>query len=617
MFHTFFSFLISLLIVTGHYGGSITHGEGFLFPDSDEEFSNQRIDPGKANVFTDLVMPIAKDKCNRCHNSKKKKGDLLLTALEGWKKGGKNGLLLKVGDRENSLMYHRLHLPMDEKKHMPPSGKKQLTKEELEFMDWWIASVKTFEETVEDLSPPMSIMDYIHAQLKVVENNLPMISDEDIQNLAQDGVPIQRLSEESPWLSLEYENGMNIKSSHLKKVMKYKENIRKIDASKSGVRDNDLKRINEFVNLVSLNLSSNTITSKGLAHLTQLDKLETLNLYGTAVDNEVLELLSNFTGLKSIYLSESKVDMNQKDLQAKFDHINLYTGPDLTIFEGARVLPPSFETTQDIFQDSILVALNHFSSSQPQPQRKSERPLPRTAQAPGNHRRHGQYHGETAKPSPRDGAKGRLQLTDRFIQIRLLNQDRHELRQMPQARAQQRAQHADRCGHQRRPEHRGPCFAPRCRAAQRPADEPDNARENVEGGCPQDEHADQPQRDVQRQLVLGHRGRSDHQRQRTGEKEDHVRQQDEEDQPRFAGLLVDQCPGTGAHVRPGADNPLVQRHCPGFFRFLGNLDVAEMDVRKDAGLRFHRVFCRHVAHPSRHGPQWIAKVRKNATVLAS
>lgn len=362
-FHAFFLFLIGLLIVTGHYGGSITHGEGFLFPDSNEEFSNQLIDPTKANIFNDLVMPIAKDKCNRCHNAKKKKGDLLLTTLEGWKRGGKNGLLLKVGDQENSLMYHRLHLPMDEKKHMPPSGKKQLTNEELHFLDWWIASVKTFEETVDDLSPPKPILDYIQNQLKVIEKSLAKISDEEIQNFVEDGIPIQRLSEGSPWLSLEYENGLNIKSSHLKKVMKYKDNIRKIDASKSGIRDNDLKRINEFVNLVSLNLGSNTITSKGLAYLTQLHKLETLNLYGTSVDNEVLNLLSNFPGLKSIYLSESKVEMNQNDLQAKFGHINLFTGPDLTIFEDAKVLPPSFETTEDIFQDSILVALNHFSSN--------------------------------------------------------------------------------------------------------------------------------------------------------------------------------------------------------------------------------------------------------------
>jgi len=54
-----FSVFMALLTVTGHYGGSLTHGEGFLSLASDNEASPIVInDVNEANIFDHLIMPI-------------------------------------------------------------------------------------------------------------------------------------------------------------------------------------------------------------------------------------------------------------------------------------------------------------------------------------------------------------------------------------------------------------------------------------------------------------------------------------------------------------------------------------------------------------------------------
>lgn len=363
-FYLSFSILIVLLVVTGHYGGSITHGEGFLLPEDQANYSSTTLkDPLEAHVFNDLVMPIAKEKCNSCHNARKKKGKLLLTTLEGWKNGGKSGGFIVTNDRLNSLMFKRLHLPKEEKKHMPPSGKKQLDSDELEFLDWWINSVKTYEERVEELDPPAPVLAYIQRKLTRQFIDVPKIEASDILKLQNEGIPVSRISNSEPWLSVDFEGGSKVQISHLKKLLKFKENIRQIDLSNTGIGDNDLRTVNKFENLRSINLSLNAISSQGIRNLKDLKSLERLNLYGTSVDKSVLEFISNFPALKSIYLWQTKVEAKDLSSINLNEAIEVNVGPDLELFSDAQVMPPTFENEKMIFQDSISVGLQHFSKN--------------------------------------------------------------------------------------------------------------------------------------------------------------------------------------------------------------------------------------------------------------
>jgi len=122
---------ILLLTITGHLGGNITHGEDHLTEPfnnlvgigySKEENAIKYYDDfAEKSVFTSLIQPLLDDKCVKCHNDKKSKGGLKMHNIESLKKGGKNGYVLNFDKPELSEIFIRIHLPKEEKKHMPPS----------------------------------------------------------------------------------------------------------------------------------------------------------------------------------------------------------------------------------------------------------------------------------------------------------------------------------------------------------------------------------------------------------------------------------------------------------------------------------------------------------------
>ena len=87
---------VILLIFTGHYGAALTHGDNFVWaPLEEEEIKVARVITDSTTVFTATVEPILESKCYSCHNTRKAKGNLILTSLEAMQKGGKNGPLWK------------------------------------------------------------------------------------------------------------------------------------------------------------------------------------------------------------------------------------------------------------------------------------------------------------------------------------------------------------------------------------------------------------------------------------------------------------------------------------------------------------------------------------------
>src|SRR4026209_3010283 len=74
--------MIPLIIVTGHLGGTLTHGSNYLIEgfSKADEVKEKEIKPiadvQEANVYADIVQPIFENKCYTCHNKRKKKGGL-------------------------------------------------------------------------------------------------------------------------------------------------------------------------------------------------------------------------------------------------------------------------------------------------------------------------------------------------------------------------------------------------------------------------------------------------------------------------------------------------------------------------------------------------------------
>ena len=359
-FLMWYTLFMMLLTITGHYGGSLTHGEDFLsISDHSDSDKIQIVDINQADIFQHLIMPIAERKCMSCHNPSKAKGDLVLNTVDDWIRGGKNGSFLLPRDKENSLISLRAHLPLEDKEHMPPSGKIQLDADELVLIDWWISKMDHFAHKLEELTPPAHIMKYIQAKLDYSTVGVPELFSEDILDLQSKGIPAYKISEEKPWLAIQFNRGDQVGKKDIDAIRSLDENVRELKMSKVGLLDNIISKLLTFKNLKTLDISLNKLSTKGVVQLKELEKLESLNLYGTKVDSEILEHLAEFESLENIYLWQT--DINEEDLKKanipKTLSVNI--GQDLSVFGEVQLTPPSIFGSTDIFVDTLQISLSH------------------------------------------------------------------------------------------------------------------------------------------------------------------------------------------------------------------------------------------------------------------
>ena len=156
---------VLLLVPTAHLGGTLTHGEGFLFDPwtadvdekveftgkSDLDHSNDGPNPADpALPLTDeqrfaLVEPILVEKCGRCHGERKRKGGLALHTWAAVQAGGDTGAVLDTEVPEDSELWMRLHLPLDDEERMPPKNKRQLTESEIAQLKQWVWGGETLD----------------------------------------------------------------------------------------------------------------------------------------------------------------------------------------------------------------------------------------------------------------------------------------------------------------------------------------------------------------------------------------------------------------------------------------------------------------------------------------
>jgi len=148
--------IIVLITITGHLGGSLTHGSGYLaegLHSGDEGGAALKPIPNiqEAALYADVVQPLFQARCYNCHGPNKQKGKLRLDKPESILKGGKDGKAIEPGKADESKMIERLQLPPEDEDHMPPKEKPQLTRGEISLLHWWINTGADFNKKVKDL----------------------------------------------------------------------------------------------------------------------------------------------------------------------------------------------------------------------------------------------------------------------------------------------------------------------------------------------------------------------------------------------------------------------------------------------------------------------------------
>ncbi len=353
----FFTAFMILLGATGHFGGSLTHGKDFLTKSVAKKETKAVANIQEAHIFSDIVMPIFERKCVSCHNPEKSKGDLLFHNLKGWQNGGKNGKVLIPGSPSESHILQRAYLPKEDEAHMPPDGKLQLSIDELNFLEWWIKEMKTYDHLVKDLNPNNKVSKYLKSLEGDEFNGIEKIPQTVITDLYQFGINANPVSANTPWIDISFSNKKNIRSS-LKKLEEIAKNVIEIDLSNTDISDGDMKLIQQFENLKKLNLSGCDIGNNGIDNIQQLTQLTNLNLYKTGIDNKSLEYLTQIKSLKKIYLWQTAVDEKKAKLwAAENPNILIDLGVDQSIFGTPKLAGPSIEGETELFKDSLLISL--------------------------------------------------------------------------------------------------------------------------------------------------------------------------------------------------------------------------------------------------------------------
>lgn len=141
---------------TGHFGGDLTHGKGFLTnplkqiinptpdlqsdPQSDPQIQALNLTPESIEIYNTIIQPIFDNSCIKCHGKRKQKADLRLDSLAFTLDPELN--IIERGSPDDSELIYLIELPADDEEIMPPQDEADpLTQDQIQSIRNWIQSL--------------------------------------------------------------------------------------------------------------------------------------------------------------------------------------------------------------------------------------------------------------------------------------------------------------------------------------------------------------------------------------------------------------------------------------------------------------------------------------------
>jgi mono/diheme cytochrome c family protein/uncharacterized membrane protein len=338
--------LFFLLMITGHLGGSLTHGSDYLSRPLQQIFSNDTLanatikpiaNVQEAIAYTDVIAPILQTKCYSCHNANKQKGGLRMDEISLLMKGGKDGKIIKPGNADESELIKRLLLPTDNDHHMPPKEKPQVSESQVALLHWWISNNADAQKKVKDLAQTDKIKPVLIALQTVTETQKPRTdipaaavtkADEKIiDQLKARNIVVLPVAQNTNYLMVNFVTDSIVDKADLQLLEQLKPQLIWLKLQNSNIADDHMLPIAQLTNLTKLDLSNTFITDKGLAQLATISGLQYLNLVGTKITATGIAQLKTLKNLQWLYLY--KTGYTSKDwstVKAIFPKTTIDTG---------------------------------------------------------------------------------------------------------------------------------------------------------------------------------------------------------------------------------------------------------------------------------------------------
>ena len=322
IFGIFITLLTTLIMVTGHYGGSLTHGADYLtasFNNSTSDTKKVIANIDEAVVYTDIIEPILATKCYSCHGESKQKGKLRLDLPNYILQGGEEGKVLTPYQPGSSEIINRLLLPTSNEEHMPPKEKPQLTKDEVALLHWWIESGANFTAAVKNTKQTAAIKGLLAsfsngagvngsgdgpnetASILPSKNASPISADL-LAQLNKEGIVVVPVVNGSNYVRANLIGVENVSAQTFQLLSKISDQLLQLTASFTAVKDEHLLALSNCKQLKQLELNGTAITNKGLASLAALENLESLSITQTKVTADGIGNVSALKKLKKVYL---------------------------------------------------------------------------------------------------------------------------------------------------------------------------------------------------------------------------------------------------------------------------------------------------------------------------
>jgi len=338
--------LLGLLMVTGHLGGSLTHGSDYLTKPfvklfEDDTTTNIAIKPlanvQEAFAYNDVVKPVLQTKCYSCHNSNKQKGRLRMDDTALLMKGGKNGEVIDLINADSSEMIKRMLLPVDNEHHMPPKEKPQPSESQIALLHWWIINKADFKKKVKELNQPDKIKPMLlalqtQAPIKKETADIPALAvekadDKILKQITQKGILILPVSQNSNYLMATFPEDTLVSKEDLQMLVKLKKQLIWLKFNNNTFEKKAFQTLSQLTNILKLNLSNTNITDNEVSLLQSLDSLHYLNLVGTKVTARGILPLQKLKSLHSLFLYGTNVTREDfKKLRTSFAKTNIDSG---------------------------------------------------------------------------------------------------------------------------------------------------------------------------------------------------------------------------------------------------------------------------------------------------
>lgn len=314
--------LIVLLSVTGHWGGSLTHGEDYLSAVVTLQ-SREPIDPAvklqalsnieEAVLYHDVIEPILDARCYDCHSSRKQKGELRLDKVELITRGGKNGPIIREGPADSSAIFSRLILPIEDEHHMPPGEKPQLSSSEIALIKYWVEEKAQFDKPINRFASADKITSIIRSLQEAPRQSwIPVepvdeANEKDLRRIEALGVTPMPLAAESSYLMVSFTGFREITDEQMQSLQEISDQLVWLNLGHTPVTDAQLEHVARLKKLRVLYLNNTSVSDEGLARLSVLTDLRWLSLVGTRVTDRSFTTIEELSNLTNLFLYQTAV----------------------------------------------------------------------------------------------------------------------------------------------------------------------------------------------------------------------------------------------------------------------------------------------------------------------